>query len=315
LAKIELAKLVEDEDRKRIGLAQKGVLWETAKSRYLQYSQREKSDGTHANEKYVFDDLKKFCPTLSNISEFNILLIESFLTWLRTVKKNSENTLVQKQKILKAFSNKIYDWNLIAKNPLIKLKIKSAKNEKEIKYWKNEKEINFVLENSKDFWKTINYVGFFIGARISEILSLKWSNIDFNENKIKIESEDAFRTKNRKFRVLAMPERLKDYLLNLKDSSINDFVIVNSTGHVPHCDSVAARIPKIYSKMGFKGYHAHCLRHTFAAHYLKRYKDIYGLSKLLGHHSVAITEKYYGHLVPNYFDATMPNFDYSIENV
>ncbi|MDR1245076.1 MAG: tyrosine-type recombinase/integrase, partial [Endomicrobium sp.] len=315
LAKIELAKLVEDEDRKRIGLAQKGVLWETAKSRYLQYSQREKSIGTYENEKYVFDDLKKFCPTISNISEFNMLFIESFLTWLRTTKKNSETTLVSKQKILKSFSNKIYDWNLVAKNPLIKLKIKSARNEKEIKYWKNEKEINFILENSKNFWKTINYIGFFIGARISEILSLKWANIDFDENKIKIESEGTFRTKSRKFRVLAMPTRLKDYLLNLKDSSKNDFVIVNSLGHSPSLDNTATALSKLYSKMGFKGYHSHCLRHTFAAHYLKKYKDIYGLSKLLGHHSVAITEKYYGHLVPNYFDATMPNFDYHIEDL
>jgi integrase len=200
-------------------------------------------------------------------------------------------------------------------NPLLKLKVKPFKNEKEIKYWKSEQEINFVLENSKGFWQTINYVGFFIGARIAEILSLKWSNIDFNENKIKIESEGTFRTKSRKFRVLAMPERLRKYLLKLKETSASDFVIVNSKGTVPHYRVVTTIISKIYSKMGFKGYHAHCLRHTFAAHYLKKYKDIYGLSKILGHHSVTITEQYYGHLVPNYFDATMPQFDYRIENI
>jgi integrase len=156
---------------------------------------------------------------------------------------------------------------------------------------------------------------FFIGARIAEILSLKWSNIDFNENKIKIESEGTFRTKSRKFRVLAIPERLRNYLLKLKESSNSDFVIVNSKGHIPHHNNVISAIIKMYAKMGFKGYHAHCLRHTFAAHYLKKHKDIYGLSKILGHHSVVVTEQYYGHLVPNYFDATMPKFDYRIENI
>ncbi len=47
----------------------------------------------------------------------------------------------------------------------------------------------------------------------------------------------------------------------------------------------------------------HTLRHTFAALYLKRGGDLYKLSKLLGHSSIAITEKNYAHLCPKEMDA------------
>jgi hypothetical protein len=63
---------------------------------------KKKSNATYLGEKVVFDDLKEFCPTLSHIREFNILLIESFLSWLKAVKHNSENTLIKKTKDFKS---------------------------------------------------------------------------------------------------------------------------------------------------------------------------------------------------------------------
>ncbi|MDR3256754.1 MAG: tyrosine-type recombinase/integrase [Endomicrobium sp.] len=67
-------------------------------------------------------------------------------------------------------------------------------------------------------------------------------------------------------------------------------------------------LKKFYKAQGFDCYHSHCLRHTFAAQYLLKYKDIYGLSKILGHHSVTITKRYYGHLIENYYDKTLAEF-------
>lgn len=57
----------------------------------------------------------------------------------------------------------------------------------------------------------------------------------------------------------------------------------------------------------------HTLRHTFAALYLNRGGDIYKLHKLLGHASVAITEKVYGHLCPSVLDAQAPLMNTNIE--
>jgi integrase len=112
-----------------------------------------------------------------------------------------------------------------------------------------------------------------------------------------------------------MPNVLKEYLLILKKEQSQNAkikvsnIVVYVDGTLPTMCSASSYLRKRYKQIGFEGFHAHCLRHTFAAQYLKKYKDIYGLSKILGHHSVVITEQYYGHLVPNYFDQTMPDFN------
>lgn len=50
-------------------------------------------------------------------------------------------------------------------------------------------------------------------------------------------------------------------------------------------------------KTGVEHISPHTLRHTFATRYLKGGGDIYILSKILGHSSVAVTEKVYAHLL------------------
>lgn len=50
-------------------------------------------------------------------------------------------------------------------------------------------------------------------------------------------------------------------------------------------------------RAGIKELTPHALRHTFATRYLQAGGDIYILSKILGHSSVAITERVYAHLL------------------
>ncbi|MDR1244767.1 MAG: site-specific integrase, partial [Endomicrobium sp.] len=263
----------------------------------------------------LFKNIEEFYPQIASGKDLNVSFAENLLSFLKEVKHNSEATCKRKASTLKNIGTKLVEWDLVQVNPLQKFKINKSRNEKEIKYWKTPEEINNVLKKTSGVWRTINYVGFFIGARLSEILNIKWSDVDFESNKIRIQSSDQFRTKSRKFRIIPMPENLKKYLLNLKkEQSKNDKIkteniIVYIDGSIPRMESACSYLRYTYKQIGFKGYHAHCLRHTFAAHYLKKYKDIYGLSKILGHYSVTITEQYYGHLVPNYFDETMPKFN------
>jgi integrase len=321
LAEIELGKYEEDKDRGRIGLDKKHTSWQDIKTKYLTYSQSSKAKTSVALDKQLFNNLEEFYPEISSIKDLNISFAEKFLNWLKEVKHNSEATCKRKATTLKNIGTKLIEWNITQANPLQKLKLKKVHHEKEIKYWKTTEEINKVLEKTSGVWRTINYIGFFIGARISEILHIKWSDVDFVNNKIRVQSSGSFRTKSRKFRIIIMPEKLKEYLLNLKkeqsenDKIKTDYVVIYADGSIPTMKSASSYLRKKYKQIGFKGYHAHCLRHTFAAQYLKKYKDIYGLSKILGHHSVTITEQYYGHLVPNYFDKTMVAFNPLIEHI
>lgn len=53
----------------------------------------------------------------------------------------------------------------------------------------------------------------------------------------------------------------------------------------------------------------HATRHTFAAFYLERNKDIYELSVILGHKSVEVTQDRYGHLLNETLTGKMDIFD------
>lgn len=112
-----------------------------------------------------------------------------------------------------------------------------------------------------------------------------------------------------------MPEWFELFLTDLykqrqENKNINTTKIaIYSDGTFPKMETASSYLKKFYKAQGFKGYHSHCLRHTFAANYLLKYKDIYGLSKILGHHSVEVTERYYGHLLPKYYDDTLAKFE------
>jgi integrase len=140
--------------------------------------------------------------------------------------------------------------------------------------------------------KSKNYIGFYIGARLSEILNIKWTDVNFQANRIIIiQANENFKTKSHKFRTVVLPIILRDYILELKEKAIAVFrelperVIFYSNGTTPSTKNASSYLRKKYTQLGFKNFHAHCLRHTFS------------------------TEQYYGHLVPNYFDKTLPNFN------
>jgi integrase len=110
------------------------------------------------------------------------------LNWLKEalkeVKDNAEGTCKRKETTLKNIEANLVEWDITQANPLQTLKINKGCNEKEIKYW-----------NINGVCRTINYIGFFIGARISEILNIKWGNADFVNNRIRIQSSSLFRAK------------------------------------------------------------------------------------------------------------------------
>ncbi|MDR3113189.1 MAG: tyrosine-type recombinase/integrase [Endomicrobium sp.] len=315
LANIELGKYEEDKDRGRIGLEKKHTAWHDIKGKYLAYSRANKAKTSVALDEQMFQHLEEFYPAISSVSDLNVSLCEKFFEWLKTDKHNSEATVKRKGTTLKNLGVKLVDWEITQINPLQKLKIPKVKQEKEIKYWRTPEEMQKVINKSIGTWKTINMVGFCIGTRLAEMLSLSFDSFDFKADTYKIESIGNFRTKSRKFRIGKIPPVLKKYLLILKKKHAKNpriktnKIVAYNDGTTPTVHSASSYLRKFYKRIGFEGYHPHCLRHTFAAHYLFKYKDIYGLSQLLGHSNVQITQKYYGHLLGNYFDSSMAKFN------
>lgn len=139
----------------------------------------------------------------------------------------------------------------------------------------------------------------YLGLRISDVVNLKLSNINFNENNISIIQ---YKTDN--FLTLPLIDKVKypllDYLKNVRPNSSDiDYVFITNKEPYRHKEELKTHgyIVKDYlikagidineRKHGF-----HSLRHSFSTSLLKENTDLYSISTILGHQDIKTTMTY-----------------------
>ena len=151
----------------------------------------------------------------------------------------------------------------------------------------------------------------FAGLRMSDLMTLKWSEIDMDKNMI---SHMQYKGHNRRAKMLYIPlndtsrdilERWKDkyeeFVFGLLPSGYDlsddaDFIKVKNTKD----RTINQSLKSIGDKMGLPfNLHIHLGRHTYAMMALNGGVDIKTTSSLLGHASTMVTEKVYATLLPN----------------
>jgi len=125
------------------------------------------------------------------------------------------------------------------------------------------------------------------GLRLSELLNLKRSDIDFDNNLILIRQG-----KGAKDRMTLLSPSLKDDLLRYygKYKFNTDYVFEGRNGKYSK-KSVQKVLERLGGEIGIK-IHPHMLRHSFATHLLENGTDLRYIQKLLGHSSSTTTEIY-----------------------
>ena len=151
----------------------------------------------------------------------------------------------------------------------------------------------------------------FAGLRMSDLMTLKWSEIDMDKNMI---SHMQYKGHNRRAKMLYIPlndtsrdilERWKDkyeeFVFGLLPSGYDlsddaDFIKVKNTKD----RTINQSLKSIGDKMGLPfNLHIHLGRHTYAMMALNGGVDIKTTSSMLGHASTVITERVYATLLPN----------------
>lgn len=131
------------------------------------------------------------------------------------------------------------------------------------------------------------------GIRVSELISVKIHDLDFNNQSIKVLG------KGDKERIVyyndVVKKLLKKYLdiydtLNKKKSN---YLILNQKGEKLTTAGISYIINKVIKKISFKKHITpHMLRHSFATHLLNNGCDILTVQELLGHASISTTGIY-----------------------
>lgn len=181
---------------------------------------------------------------------------------------------------------------------------------KEVDYYQ-KKDIIAILEAIESeplFWKTFVYLLIYSGARRGEIVGLKWENIDFDNNRIFINSsilytkeygifEDSCKTA-KSVRWITLPQITMDLLKDLKkESQKSKYVFSNDFG-VIHPDSIVRYLKKLEKKYpNLPPLHCHAFRHTMASLLYSEGVDPVSISSRLGHARVSITSDVYAHRI------------------
>lgn len=166
----------------------------------------------------------------------------------------------------------------------------------------SEEDINRIIaciDNSTDIGKRnkcILEVLYGCGLRVSELIDLKISNINFKESYIMVEG------KGEKTRLVPLAnttaEFIKSYIHTVRNKTkINkkyeDTLFINSRGTNMSRVIVFIIIKELTQKAGIsKSISPHTFRHSFATHLLQNGADLRFIQEMLGHSSITTTQVY-----------------------
>lgn len=218
--------------------------------------------------------------------------LRGFFLHLKREKEYSPRSLHRKICSLKSFYKFLKKEGFVTQNPIES--IESPKIPQSLPKTITIKEALKLLEAPKTPRdKTILYLLYGTGMRVSELINLDKSHLDLSNRFIKV-----VRGKGNKDRLIPLPDQIipiiNEYLSSQNGNEDENALITNRSGKRMTTRSVQ-RIVKKYkalAKINDKKLTPHVLRHAFATHLLSNAVDIRVIQELLGHSSLSTTQLY-----------------------
>ena len=227
---------------------------------------------------------------------------------------------------------------MLAYHRFISTVLKQAENEMLVPYNAAEKatppklkrrEVNYfqpaqiaaildALESEPLKWHMLIHLLIVTGCRRGEILGLKWSKIDLDAGKLRIDCALLYSkergiyessTKTGNVRIVGIPSETVQLLREWRKECVmlqlangdrwhdTGYVFIRDDGRPMHPDSIAHWLSKFSERHGLPHINAHAFRHTVASVLIANGTDVVTVSKQLGHLDVSTTESFYAHLI------------------
>ncbi len=267
---------------------------------YREFLLLDKNLSDNTIESYFFD-LNNFINYLENYVKNSDIKEKTISEYLIHLSKEdlSPTTIARHLSSLKSFFNFLSDENKMNDNP--------TQNIEGPRVFRNlptyltieeiDKLLSFPVKTTTDLRdKAILELMYSCGLRVSEVIQLSLSNIDFNESFILVYG------KGGKERLIPFGERAYNLLDNYIKNVRILFIKNDTTNHL----FLNAKFGKKLSRMGIwkivkkhvinqniqKKVKPHTLRHSFATHLLANGADLRTVQELLGHSDISTTTIY-----------------------
>ncbi len=250
------------------------------------------------------DDLRQFflfCNLDPETVNYSTVSQRQIRTWLASLLSNrlSPRTVNRKLSALRRFYNFLLSRKVVTSNPLAE--ISGPKITQKLPSFITKDEASKLLdgiEYSGDFVGmrdlTILSLFYFTGVRVSEMTSLRVTDVDFDSQTVRVFG------KGSKERLLpihpSLIPLLTEYIAQRNtfiQANQTPFLIVSNKGDKPYPEMVYRIVRRHLSMVTtLEKKSPHVLRHTFATHLLDEGADINAIKELLGHSNLATTQIY-----------------------
>lgn len=279
------AQVVENEffdvkKREKITLAEMATIY------MKNYS--EPSKKSHWRDKI---SLKNILSVLGNKYLHEVISLDIEKYKAKRLKEVKGSTINRELACLKSIYNKAMEWGKIDRNPVTKVKL-FRENNGRIRFL-NQQEMKRLISTAANHLKPIIIIAVNTGMRKSEILNLKWEDIDFNQKIITIRN-----SKHGDKREVPMNSIVYDILWDLSQGKSNDSFLFTKPGGRRLRD-IKSSFKGAVKRANIKNFRFHDLRHTFASHLVMQGSDFKTVQELMGHKTIQMTLRY-SHLSPDH---------------
>lgn len=295
------------------------MTWDNAIESYKTYLILEKSLSSNSVEAYLNDinKLAKYCATEHKVEtpdEVTYDILKDYLIYVSNVGVTNRTQARCISSIRSFFKFLVFDGKLesnptrLLEAPKIGRKLPNILTVEEIDSMLNAVEM-YKPEGQRN--KAIIEMLYSCGLRVSELISIKISNINYRTGTVKIDGKGNKErliplSKNAKAEIKQYLKVYRDYLdiekgyedilfLNKRGTALSRVMVFNIIKHLAN----RAKIKKNVSP--------HTFRHSFASHLVSGGADLRAVQDMLGHESILTTE-IYTHLDDNYLKDTITKY-------
>lgn len=262
---------------------------------YLLFLKTEKKLGDNTINSYMLD-LEDFFKAFN--SSIESCTKKDILTYISSINGLEVSTVNRHISSLKSFFNYLVDESIIKVSPMEEVSSlkKTKKLPKYLSISEVDKLLNIPLNSEFDYRnKAMLELMYATGLRVSELVSIEYSNIDFENSIIRVNG------KGKKERIIPLGEvasyylkvYLSDYRSKLLKRNTYNQVFLNNHGKPITRQGFNYILENIRELTGItKEITPHVLRHSFATHLLEGGADIRSIQEMLGHENISTTNIY-----------------------